>query len=187
MKEIAELNFPEDVRYSESHEWVKAAGDTAKLGITDYAQDQLGDVVFVELPEEGAEFEKGEVFGCVESVKAVSDLFLPVGGAVAEVNRALEGSPQLVNENSYEEGWMIAVAPNAPAELEELLSHADYLEMLISTYTEFFHFYDAAPLLVVNSAEIDFVGNAGHFDALLDQILSMDGLRQYFNPHPTLL
>jgi glycine cleavage system H protein len=130
VKEIDEITIPDDRRYSRDHEWAKPAGDTVRVGITDYAQDQLGDVVFVELPEEGAEFEKGEVFGCVESVKAVSDLFLPVGGAVAEVNRALEGSPQLVNENAYEEGWMIAVAPNTPDELEELLSHADYREML---------------------------------------------------------
>ena len=93
MKEITQLNFPEDVRYSESHEWVKAAGKIAKLGITDYAQDQLGDIVFVELPDVGESFEKGAEFGTVESVKAVSELYMPVRGEIVAINDALEDAP----------------------------------------------------------------------------------------------
>ena len=130
MKELSELHFPEDTRYAESHEWAKQEGDTVKIGITDYAQDQLGDIVFVELPEDGDSFEKGEEFGTVESVKAVSELYMPVGGEVVSVNSALEDSPELVNHSPYSEGWMIEVKPDDPAEMDDLLTGDAYLAKL---------------------------------------------------------
>ena len=101
------MNIPEDLQYTKSHEWVRIEGDTATIGITDHAQDELGDVVFVELPDEGATFDAGESFGTVESVKAVSDLYAPVGGEVVEVNSALEDAPENINEAPYGEGWII--------------------------------------------------------------------------------
>jgi len=130
MKEIAELNFPEDVRYSESHEWVKTAGDTAKLGITDYAQDQLGDIVFVELPDVGESFEKGAEYGTVESVKAVSELYMPVSGEVVAVNDALEDSPEWVNNTPYSDGWMIEVKLDDPSEPDSLMDKDAYVSTL---------------------------------------------------------
>ena len=128
MKEIAELHIPDDRRYAPTHEWAKLVGELVRVGITDYAQDQLGDVVFVELPEVGARFESGQAFGVVESVKAVSDLFLPVSGEIAAVNEALELQPQLVNESPCEDGWMISVRPDDPAGLSSLLTAGQYLE-----------------------------------------------------------
>jgi glycine cleavage system H protein len=101
------LNIPEDLQYTKSHEWVRIEGDTVTIGITDHAQDELGDVVFVELPEEGATFDAGESFGTVESVKAVSDLYAPVGGEVVEVNSTLEDAPENINEDPYGEGWIV--------------------------------------------------------------------------------
>ena len=101
------MNIPEDLHYTNSHEWVRIEGDTATIGITDHAQDELGDVVFVELPDEGATFDAGESFGTVESVKAVSDLYAPVGGEVVEVNSALEDAPENINEAPYGEGWIV--------------------------------------------------------------------------------
>ncbi|HEX5911849.1 MAG TPA: glycine cleavage system protein GcvH [Rubrobacter sp.] len=101
------MNIPEDLQYTKSHEWVRIEGDTATIGITDHAQDELGDVVFVELPDEGATFDAGESFGTVESVKAVSDLYAPVGGEVVEVNSALEDAPENINEDPYGEGWIV--------------------------------------------------------------------------------
>jgi glycine cleavage system H protein len=101
------LNIPEDLQYTESHEWVRIEGETATIGITDHAQDELGDVVFVELPGEGDTFDAGESFGTVESVKAVSDLYAPVGGEVVEVNSALEDAPENINEDPYGEGWIV--------------------------------------------------------------------------------
>lgn len=130
MKELSELHLPEDTRYAESHEWAKLEGDTVKIGITDYAQDQLGDIVFVELPEDGDSFEKGEEFGTVESVKAVSELYMPVGGEVVSVNSALEDSPERVNNSPYSEGWMIEVKPDDPSEMDDLLTGDVYLEKL---------------------------------------------------------
>jgi len=130
MKEINELNFPEDVRYSESHEWVKAAGETAKLGITDYAQDQLGDIVFVELPDVGESFEKGTEFGTVESVKAVSELYLPVSGEIVAINDALEDAPELINDTPFSEGWMIEVKLDDPSEPDALMDKDAYLSTL---------------------------------------------------------
>ncbi len=130
MKEIAELNFPEDVRYSESHEWVKADGDTARIGITDYAQDQLGDIVFVELPDVGESFEKGAEFGTVESVKAVSELYLPVSGEIVAINGALEDAPERINNTPFSDGWMIEIRLEDPSELDTLLDKDAYLSTL---------------------------------------------------------
>lgn len=130
MKEISELTFPDDLRYAEDHEWVKKDGDTFKIGISDYAQDQLGDIVFVELPEVGATFDKGEEFGTVESVKAVSELYMPMGGEIVAVNASLEDTPESVNNAPYTDGWMIVIKPGSPDEYNALLDKAAYLEML---------------------------------------------------------
>jgi glycine cleavage system H protein len=130
VKEIGELNLPEDVRYAEDHEWVRIGENRARIGISDYAQDQLGDIVFVELPEVGATFAKGEEFGTVESVKAVSELYMPIGGEVLTVNTALEDAPERVNAAPYEDGWMIEIKAENPAEAEALMDRAAYLKLL---------------------------------------------------------
>ena len=130
MKAIDELDLPENCRYTQDHEWVRAEGDKVRVGISDYAQDQLDDVVFVELPQVGDTFEKGEEFGTVESVKAVSELYMPVGGEIIAINSILEDSPQLVYESPYGEGWMIDVRPTDPTEMDALLTKEAYLEML---------------------------------------------------------
>ena len=117
------MNIPEDLQYTKSHEWVRIEGDTATIGITDHAQDELGDVVFVELPEEGDTFDAGESFGTVESVKAVSDLYAPVGGEVVEVNSALEDAPENINEDPYGEGWIVKLRTTDEA---DLLSSEEY-------------------------------------------------------------
>jgi len=117
------LNIPEDLQYTKSHEWVRIEGDTATIGITDHAQDELGDVVFVELPDEGATFDAGESFGTVESVKAVSDLYAPVGGEVVEVNSTLEDAPENINEDPYGEGWIVKLRTTDEA---DLLSPEEY-------------------------------------------------------------
>lgn len=121
------MNLPEDLQYTKSHEWVRREGEVATVGITEHAQDELGDVVFVDLPEQGATFSAGESFGSVESVKAVSDLYTPVGGEVVEINSALEDSPEKVNEDPYGEGWIIKVRVS---EEGELLSAADYQKVV---------------------------------------------------------
>jgi glycine cleavage system H protein len=130
MKEVSELNFPDDLRYSDDHEWATQTDGVARIGISDYAQNQLGDIVFVELPEVGDTFEKGEEFGTVESVKAVSELYMPVGGEITAVNEALEDEPELVNNDPYAGGWMVDVKLQDPAEFEELKDKKAYLEML---------------------------------------------------------
>ena len=117
------MNIPEDLQYTKSHEWVRIEGDTATIGITDHAQDELGDVVFVELPVEGDTFDAGESFGTVESVKAVSDLYAPVGGEVVEVNSALEDAPENINEDPYGEGWIVKLRTTDEA---DLLSPEEY-------------------------------------------------------------
>jgi glycine cleavage system H protein len=117
------LNIPEDLQYTNSHEWVRIEGDTATIGITDRAQDELGDVVFIELPGEGDIFDAGESFGTVESVKAVSDLYAPVGGEVVEVNTSLEDAPEKINEDPYGEGWMVKLRTSDEA---DLLSPEEY-------------------------------------------------------------
>jgi len=130
MKEINDLILPDDIRYSQSHEWAKAEGDKVKVGISDYAQDQLGDIVFVELPDVGESFEKGAEFGTVESVKAVSELYMPVGGEIIAVNTALEDAPELVNNTPYSDGWMIEVKPDDPSEMDNLMNQDEYLQTL---------------------------------------------------------
>ena len=130
MKAIDELNFPEEIRYTETHEWARPADDTVKIGISDYAQDQLGDVVFVELPQAGESFARGAEFGTVESVKAVSELYMPVGGEIVAVNSALEDAPEMVNNSPYSEGWMIEVKPDNSAELDSLLTRDVYVDSL---------------------------------------------------------
>ena len=130
MKEISQLNLPDDLRYAEDHEWAKEDGDTVRVGIDDYAQDQLGDIVFVELPQTGDKLAKGDVFGTVESVKAVSELFMPIGGEVIAINKNLEEAPELVNTSPYAEGWMIDVKPTDTAELEALMTKEAYVDSL---------------------------------------------------------
>jgi glycine cleavage system H protein len=130
MKELNELNFPDDVRYAESHEWARSEGGRIRVGITDYAQDQLGDIVFVELPEVGDTFDKGQEFGTVESVKAVSELYLPVAGEIVAVNASLEESPEKVNDAPYGDGWMLEVKADNPSELDGLMDNQAYLETL---------------------------------------------------------
>lgn len=130
MKAISELSLPDDVRYTDDHEWAKKNGDVVRIGISDYAQDQLGDIVFVELPEVGSTFGKGDEFGTVESVKAVSELYMPIGGEVTAINETLADQPELVNSEPYDGGWMLEVKASDPAELQALKSKADYLEML---------------------------------------------------------
>jgi glycine cleavage system H protein len=129
MKEISELNLPADLRYTEDHEWAKMEGDTVKIGITDYAQDQLGDIVFVEMPGEGDTFDKGDEFGTLESVKAVSELYIPIGGEIVAVNENLEDAPESLNEDPYA-NWIIEVKPSDPAELDGLMTADAYLESL---------------------------------------------------------
>ena len=130
MKELNELNFTDDVRYAESHEWARSEGDTIKVGITDYAQDQLGDIVFVELPEVGDTLDKGQEFGTVESVKAVSELYMPVGGEVVAINDTLEDAPEKVNNSPYSDGWMIEIKAENPSELDDLMDNDAYLATL---------------------------------------------------------
>jgi glycine cleavage system H protein len=123
-------SVPADLKYTKEHEWAKVEGDRIRVGITAYAQEQLGDVVFVELPKVNAKVTRMQAFGVVESVKAVSDLFAPVSGQVVEVNAELPKSPDLVNQDPYGRGWMIVIAPSSPREREELLSAADYEKFL---------------------------------------------------------
>lgn len=130
MKELNQLELPEDLKYSKEHEWVREEGETVLIGITDFAQDQLGDIVFVELPEEGTAFSKGEEFSNLESVKAVSEVYMPVSGQIIKVNVELEDAPELVNNDPYAEGWLIEVKPEDPTEMDELLDKDGYLEML---------------------------------------------------------
>jgi len=130
MKDVSELKFPEELGYVESHEWVRSEDGRARIGITDYAQDQLGDVVYVELPAVGKALAKGAPFGSVESVKAVSELYMPVSGKVVETNPALENSPELVNSDPYGQGWMIVVEPSQSEELKGLLGVQVYREKL---------------------------------------------------------
>lgn len=122
--------YPKDLKYTNEHEWVRIDGDVAIIGITSFAADQLGDVVAVELPEEGDKVTKGEVFGSVESVKAVADLFAPVTGTVSRVNTPLNDSPEYVNEDPFDEGWMIEVEMSDPEEAEELMDMAAYADFV---------------------------------------------------------
>ena len=121
------MSVPEELQYTRSHEWVRTENDTATIGITDYAQEELGDIVYVELPEEGATFDAGDSFGTVESVKAVSDLYTPVGGEVVEVNEALNDSPEKINEDPYGDGWIVKLRVSDEG---DLLSASDYGQLL---------------------------------------------------------
>jgi glycine cleavage system H protein len=125
---VAEYDIPDNRRYSREDEWARLEGDQVAVGITDYAQQQLGDVVYVELPQVGRSVEQGEPFGVIESVKAVSDLFSPVSGEVVEVNDALLEQPEAVNEDCYGDGWMITVAVSDPSELDGLMNAAAYAQ-----------------------------------------------------------
>ena len=120
------MNLPEDLRYSESHEWARVEGDTATVGITDFAQNELGDVVFVELPSPGRQLRADDIFGSIESVKAVSDLISPVSGEVVEINDALTADPALANSAPYGDAWMIKVRLDDPAEVDRLMTAEAY-------------------------------------------------------------
>ncbi|MCC8171117.1 MAG: glycine cleavage system protein GcvH [Parabacteroides sp.] len=124
------MNFPSDLKYTKDHEWIRVEGDTAYVGITDYAQSELGEIVYVDITTEGETLDKEEAFGSIEAVKTVSDLFMPVGGEVLDINRDLEDKPELVNEDPYGAGWLVKIKVLAPAQLDELLSAADYQKLL---------------------------------------------------------
>ncbi|GAE33213.1 glycine cleavage system protein GcvH [Halalkalibacter akibai] len=123
-------NLPKELKYSEEHEWVKVEGETVRIGITDFAQSELGDIVFVELPEVGDEIEADEPFGSVESVKTVSELYSPISGKVVAVNEDLDDSPEFVNESPYEKAWMIVVEPSDSSEVDKLMTAEQYQEMI---------------------------------------------------------
>lgn len=129
-KQIEELVFIEDIAYFEEHTWAKAEGEQIKVGITDFAQDQLGEIIFIELPEAGADFKQGDVFGQAESAKTVSALYMPVSGKIIAVNEELESDPELVNNAPYADGWMIIIEPEDMTELEGLLSKDEYINTL---------------------------------------------------------
>lgn len=124
------MNFPQNVKYTNEHEWIRLEGDVAYVGITDYAQEQLGDIVFVDIPTEGDALEANEVFGTIEVVKTISDLFLPVAGEIIEQNTALEENPELVNKDPYGEGWLIKMKPANAADLDNLLDVEEYKKVV---------------------------------------------------------
>lgn len=124
------MNFPENLKYSNDHEWIKVDGNTALIGITAFAQSELGDIVYVDITTEGESVAHGEVFGSIEAVKTVSDLFMPASGKVTEVNPALEDKPELINQDPYGEGWIIKVELEDTSELDSLLSAADYKKLI---------------------------------------------------------
>ena len=124
------MNFPENLRYTKDHEWVKIEGDEATVGITDFAQRELGDIVYVEIESVGKELKAGEIFGTVEAVKTVSDLYLPLSGSVSEVNPNLNSNPEAVNSDPYGEGWMIKMKVSNPTELDGLLSSEAYQKLV---------------------------------------------------------
>jgi len=126
------MEFPEDLKYTEEHEWILVEEELATVGITDFAQDQLGDVVFVELPEVGTQVLAGKAFGVVESVKAVSDIYAPLSGEVVEVNEELVDNPETINTSPYEDGWMIKIQFSDPSEVNELLDADTYQGLLES-------------------------------------------------------
>jgi glycine cleavage system H protein len=130
VKEIEDLNFPAELRYGKDHGWVRSDGDLLIIGISDYAQDQLGDVVYVGLPEPDTDFAADQEYGSVESVKTVSELIMPVTGTISAVNTALEDTPELVNSDPYGQGWILKVKPDDPAEPGRLMDSKAYLAML---------------------------------------------------------
>ena len=124
------MSFPEHLKYSKDHEWIKVEGDIAYVGITTFAQGELGDIVFVDVDTEGEELDKDEVFGTIEAVKTVSDLFMPVSGEVLEFNSQLDDNPELINSDSYGEGWIVKIALSNQDELDNLMSSHSYQEMI---------------------------------------------------------
>ncbi len=124
------MNYPENLKYTKDHEWVKIEGNTATVGITDFAQGELGDIVFVEIETEGDELGSGDVFGTIEAVKTVSDLFMPVAGKVESFNSALDANPELVNDDPYGEGWMVKITFEEGADLSELMDVSAYKEIV---------------------------------------------------------
>lgn len=126
------MDFPQELRYTQDHEWIRLENDgkTATIGITDFAQSELGDIVFVEIEAEGSEIEKDGVFGTVEAVKTVSELFMPLDGTIKEINSQLDGNPELVNSDPYGEGWMVKIELDEPSEFDGLMSAADYQAMV---------------------------------------------------------
>jgi glycine cleavage system H protein len=127
---MTQFETPDDLRYVESHEWTRPGDGPVRVGVSDFAQDELGDVVFVELPEEGEAVTRGEAFGVVESIKAVSDIYAPVSGEVVAVNEALFDRPELLNDDPYGEGWLVEVDPSDEAEFDELLTAAEYRDQI---------------------------------------------------------
>ncbi|WP_017472377.1 glycine cleavage system protein GcvH [Amphibacillus jilinensis] len=124
------MDLPNDLKYTDEHVWVREEGDFISIGVTDHAQDELGDVVFVELPEQGEQLSATDSFGSVESVKTVSELYTPVDGEVVKVNQALEDTPELVNESPYQQGWLIQIKPANPDQLKQLLDSQSYQKQL---------------------------------------------------------
>ena len=124
------MNIPADLKYTKDHEWLKIEGDVATVGITDFAQNELGDIVYVEIETEGETLDKEEVFGSVEAVKTVSDLFMPVSGEIVEFNEEIEGTPEAVNEDPYGKGWMVKIKLSDMSEVEGLLSADSYKELI---------------------------------------------------------
>mgnify|MGYP000935700134 CR=1 FL=1 len=124
------MNFPEELRYSSDHEWLKVEGSVAYVGVTDFAQSELGEIVFLDIPTEGESLSKGDVFGSIEAVKTVSDLMIPISGTVVEFNDELEDNPELVNEDPYGKGWIVKIEIADASEIDELLSAADYKKLI---------------------------------------------------------
>jgi len=120
------MNFPDNLKYTKQHEWVLVEGESVTVGITDYAQGELGDVVFVELPAKGKELKAHDSFGTIEAVKAVSDLYAPVSGRIADINGALAATPEIINKDPYGAGWMVRITPSDPGELASLMNAAEY-------------------------------------------------------------
>ncbi|MDZ7742344.1 MAG: glycine cleavage system protein GcvH [Bacteroidota bacterium] len=126
------MNIPENLKFTKDHEWIKVEGDEAYIGITDYAQNELGDIVFVEVETEGETLDKEEAFGTIEAVKTVSDMFMPVGGEILEFNEELEDSPEIINTDPYGKGWIVKIKLTNQDELDELLSSTQYKELIES-------------------------------------------------------
>ncbi len=124
------MNVPANLRYSNDHEWCRVEGDIAVIGITDFAQSQLGDIVFVDVPTVGESLAANEVFGSIEAVKTVSDAFLPIGGEIIEFNEAVDADPAIVNRDAYGEGWLVKVKMSNPAEVDSLLTAEQYMELI---------------------------------------------------------
>ena len=124
------MNVPQSLKYTKEHEWVREDGDTVTVGITDHAQGELGDIIFVEFPEIGQEIERDEPFGTIEAVKTVADLFAPISGTVTEINEKLDDSPESVNQDPYGDGWMVKVSVSEAGELDNLMSADQYREMI---------------------------------------------------------